>query len=309
MNFIKAPMNYIGNKYRIMGTLQRLFPSNINLMVDLFCGGCDVTFNSKAKKRVANDINYFVVNIYKEIQQLGVRESIKKIEGIIAKWGLTQKNKIAYEVFRNHCNTNGSPLEFYTLMCFSFNYQFRFNASHHYNNPFGKDRSSFNDTMKRNLLALENIVGCIEYTAEDFRNFDYTMLNKGDFLYADPPYLISCGSYNDGKRGFKGWTYKDEIDLYDILNNLAKSGINFALSNITHHKGEINTILLEWVKKNNYNVYPININYNNCNYQTRKSKKPTREVLITNYSPQYPELNICQAELLDGYKKPMLSLI
>lgn len=27
-------------------------------------------------------------------------------------------------------------------MCFSFNYQFRFNSNHDYNNPFGRNRSS-----------------------------------------------------------------------------------------------------------------------------------------------------------------------
>ncbi len=39
MEYIKAPMNYIGNKYRIMGQIQRWFPKKVDLMVDIFCGG------------------------------------------------------------------------------------------------------------------------------------------------------------------------------------------------------------------------------------------------------------------------------
>lgn len=38
MNKIKSPMNYIGNKYRILDQI-KVFPDNINNFVDLFCGG------------------------------------------------------------------------------------------------------------------------------------------------------------------------------------------------------------------------------------------------------------------------------
>ena len=36
-NYIKSPMNYIGNKYRIIGQIKQWFPDNINTMVDLIC--------------------------------------------------------------------------------------------------------------------------------------------------------------------------------------------------------------------------------------------------------------------------------
>lgn len=59
MQYIKAPMNYIGNKYRILQQIQKWFPRKIDLMVDIFCGGCDVTFNTKANEHIANDLNFF----------------------------------------------------------------------------------------------------------------------------------------------------------------------------------------------------------------------------------------------------------
>ena len=37
--YIKPPMNYIGNKYRIINQMQEYFPKNIKTMVDLFFGG------------------------------------------------------------------------------------------------------------------------------------------------------------------------------------------------------------------------------------------------------------------------------
>lgn len=283
MQYIKAPMNYIGNKYRIMGQIQKWFPREVNLMVDIFCGGCDVTFNTDANEHIANDLNFFVIDIYKEFQQLGVDKAIEQIDKTIYDWKLTKENKEAYESFREYYNRTKNPLDLYVLMCFSFNYQFRFNAAHEYNNPFGKARSSFNDIMRENLAKLQGIIEQVRYTSCDFREFDYDLMKSGDFLYADPPYLITCGSYNDGKRGFKGWGEKDERELYDILDALSERGIKFALSNVSHHKGEKNNILLDWRKTRKYHMHKINCNYDNCNYHTRNSENITQEVLITNY--------------------------
>ena len=283
MDYIKAPMNYIGNKYRIIGQIQKWFPKNIDLMVDIFCGGCDVTFNTSANRHIANDLNFFVIDIYREIQHLGVEEAIRRMDDIIREWKLTKTDKEAYERFRKHYNSTKEPLDLYVLMCFSFNYQFRFNSSHEYNNPFGKDRSSFNEVMRNNLSKLQGIIEQVEYTSCDFREFDYRLMKKGDFLYADPPYLITCGSYNDGKRGFKGWSEEDERALYDILDDLDEREIKFALSNVSHHKGTVNRILLDWRKEHKYHMHRINFNYNNCNYQTQNSRNLTQEVLVTNY--------------------------
>ena len=54
------------------------------------------------------------------------------------------------------------------------------------------------------------------------------------FVYADPPYLITCATYNE--QG--GWTEKDEYDLLAFLDNLSKNRIKFALSNVLSSKGK-----------------------------------------------------------------------
>lgn len=36
---VKAPFNYIGNKYRIINSIQECFPEEIDTFVDLFCEG------------------------------------------------------------------------------------------------------------------------------------------------------------------------------------------------------------------------------------------------------------------------------
>lgn len=113
----------------------------------------------------------------------------------------------------------------------------------------------------------------------NFKDFDTEFMGPGDFLYADPPYLISCGSYNDGKRGFEGWNANDDLALFEKLDNLNERGINFALSNIIRHKRKENHVLIEWAQ--NYNINYLNSDYSNSNYQARACE--TIEVLITNY--------------------------
>ena len=280
---VKAPFNYIGNKYRIINSIQECFPEHIDTFVDLFCGGCDVSINTVANNIYANDINYHVIGILQEFQKHDARYILDYIDTTIEKWQLSKTNEDGYKLFRDHYNQTKNPLDLYVLMCFSFNYQFRFNSSHDYNNPFGRNRSSFNDVMRNNLILFKGQIDDIHFSALDFCDFDYGILNTGDFLYADPPYLLTCGSYNDGKRGFRGWTEKDDLDLMRILTELSDRGVNFALSNVIEHKGSTNDALIEWIADNGYTVHGINFNYNNCNYHTNNRENVTKEVLITNY--------------------------
>ena len=92
-----------------------------------------------------------------------------------------------------------------------------------------------------------------------------------DFVYLDPPYLISNSEYN------KIWTEKDEKDLLNILDELNAKGVRFAISNLLKSKDKENTIFIEWAKK--YNVFDVDSNY--INYHDN-STKDSKEVLVTN---------------------------
>ena len=97
-------------------------------------------------------------------------------------------------------------------------------------------------------------------------------------VYCDPPYLITCASYNEQD----GWNVQKEKELLNLLDELNNNGIKFALSNVLENKGKSNDILKEWSKK--YNIHHLNKSYGNCNYHTKdKSINSTIEVLITNY--------------------------
>jgi len=280
--YIKSPLNYIGGKFKLLPQLIPLLPKKINTFVDLFCGGCNVGINTNCKKLVFNDMNTILVEMFSSFASMRIEDLIFQIESTIKKWNLSMTNEESFLEFRKHYNNTKNPIDLYILSCFSFNYQFRFNNDHEYNNPFGRNRSYFSETMKSNLIRFMTKLKSTsaEFTSYDFLKFPLDNISTDDFVYCDPPYLITTGSYNDGNRGFKNWSEDSDKALYSMLDDLNNRKIHFALSNVFTHKGASNDFLINWAKK--YNVYHLHKNYSNSSYNT--SREGSDEVLITNYN-------------------------
>ncbi len=281
--FIKSPLNYIGGKYKLLPQIIPLFPKKIDTFVDLFAGGFNVSVNVSATKTICNDLNYLIVEMVRTLCYADIDLILRRIDEKIAEYGLSKENEAGYKAFRTFYNANRNPIDLFTLSCYSFNYQFRFNSDLEYNNPFGRHRSQFSDVMRKNLILFmeEMKKKNLEFFTRDFRQISLDELGIGDFIYCDPPYLITNGSYNDGNRGFHDWQEAEEYALYEYLDDAHNRGIRFALSNMILHKGAENKILQQWAKK--YNTHLIDSNYSNCNYQFKNKTAETLEVLITNY--------------------------
>jgi len=113
----------------------------------------------------------------------------------------------------------------------------------------------------------------VEFSNLEFEAFlNSITFQKEDFLYIDPPYLITASEYN------KGWDENCESRLYEILDLLNSRGVKFALSNVEVYGHRSNEILENWMKK--YEVHVITSNY--INYFDN-GKKMLKEVLVCNY--------------------------
>lgn len=279
-------MNYIGGKYKLLPQILPLFPKSINTFVDLFCGGCNVGINVNAERIIFNDNITYLIDLYRLFYTLPQEQILTHIYNRISEFSLSQTNDIGYKELRTHYNEHRNALDLFVLVAYSFNHQIRFNNSHKFNNPFGRERSSYNKRMEENLLAFIQKLqeNKIFFSSKNFNEFNFSDLDCNDFVYCDPPYLITTGSYNDGKRGFTGWGKCEEITLLSILENLTRQGVRFALSNVLTHKGIKNDILNDWANDNNYNIYHLCKNYSNSSYKLKnRDKFATDEVLITNY--------------------------
>ena len=273
--YIKSPLNYVSGKYKLLPQILPLFPKNINTFVDLFGGGFNVGINVPSKEVVYNDLNLPVVQILEYIHRNETDKILSEIDKTVEQYDLSKINKRGYLKLRGYYNklVFKSPIILYTLICYAFNNQIRFNSKGEFNMPFGKQKSSFNPTLRERFIEFSEAISnkdC-KFTNADFREFIGVAFGENDFLYCDPPYFNSTATYNENG----GWTNADEEDLRDML---ATSNVKWALSNNL----KTNPTLKNWAENHDYKIHYLNTTYGNCNYQ-KKDKTKDIEVLITNY--------------------------
>lgn len=281
--YLKSPLNYVGGKYKLLPQLLPAFPQRIGTFVDLFAGGCNVGINVAAARVRCCDINSKVIELYRALQTRPLAAVLDQMDARIAQFGLSKTNEQGYLRFRAAYNADPDPVDLYTLAAFGFNYQLRFNAALQFNNPFGRDRSQFSEPMRRHLVAFVQHIQQAEMAFEvaDFSALDVERLGPDDFVYCDPPYLITTGNYNDGTRGFGDWGPVQDARLFELLDRLDRRGVRFALSNVLQHKGLTNEPLLRWAGQ--YRTIAIASDYSNASYHGKERQAVSREVLVCNY--------------------------
>lgn len=89
----------------------------------------------------------------------------------------------------------------FTLIVFAFNNQIRFNEKREFNLPVGK--RDFNNNMRNKVRHFAEAIKNphIELSSNDFRRIPFDGLSEHSLIYADPPYLITCATYNENN----GW--------------------------------------------------------------------------------------------------------
>lgn len=231
----------------------------------------------EAEHIVYNDQVTPLANLLVELYEEPLESSLEEIDYYINKYSLSKENQEGYLKLREDYNEKPRSIMFYTLICYAFNNQIRFNSKCEYNMPFGKNRSSFNPTLRKRFIAFVEALKKkdVQFYAHDFLDvFNQIIPNlKEPFVYCDPPYYNSTASYNENG----GWTAENEQTLLAMLDKMDSHNIKFALSNNLKYD---NPFLKNW--KNKYNIHYLSHSYSNCNYQ-KKDKSPDEEVLITNY--------------------------
>lgn len=282
--YFKSPLNYTGGKHKLLPQIIPIFENlgNINTFVDLFCGGYNVGLNVNTRRIIANDLNKQVIDLLNCIKETKIEDILRYIRKRIDQYGLNITNQEGYDDFREfYNNSDKNPLDLFVLICFSFNHQIRFNKKDEYNMPFGKNRSAYNATIEKNLINFKKKIDKqnVFFVNKDFSELKIEKLTENDLVYCDPPYLITCATYNEKD----GWNDKKEVQLLSLLDNIDSKNIKFALSNVFQSKGKVNQILIDWTESNKYTVHHLNNTYANCNYHTKDKETKPDEVLICNF--------------------------
>ena len=298
----RSPLFYVGDKYKLYPKIRKYFPKTINRFIEPFTGGGSVFLNVNPNEYLLNDIDTNVINIhhflieqsenpkaffdsvFEVVQEYNLSHSyIKDIvpQELKDEWIKTyyaKFNKHGFDKLKADYNSSNekSVLHLYLLLIYGFNRMLRFNSKGEYNLPVGNvDFNKNTETALHDYFRLTKQKN-IQFFNLDFLDFFRQIeFQEDDFVYLDPPYLITFSEYN------KLWNEETEKRLLDFLEWLDTQNVKFAVSNVSHYKGKINQQFLEWSKQ--HNSFDIKSNY--ISYHDN-SNKEFKEVLITNYEPE-----------------------
>lgn len=297
MKYIKSPIFYMGNKFKLLPQLIPLFPSHINTFYDLFGGSGCMSANVESCETVYNEINDNIVNLYKLFLTYTPEEIDSRINQYINDYNLNKEgtdvrqNNPSIKEIRDFYNCNylkfrkayndseRDYLMLYTLTFYSFSNLIRFNSDNNFNMPYGNRcyTEKHYDQIKEWCDIVKN--KRIHISQKDaFEILDNNSFQKEDFIYLDPPYSNTLAIYNE-KRAFGGWTIEDDYKLFNVLEELDKKGIRWGLSNVFRNKDNVNEHLIEWCDKNKWNVAHLNFTYSSLG----KGNANSDEVYIYNY--------------------------
>lgn len=289
---INSPLNYTGNKFKLLNQIMPLLNVKSKKFIDIFAGSGLVALNSECKEILLNDSNKITIDLLHYFMNNSSDEILENMDRIIMDYnltdtyrngkdkypeekheGLSKFNREGFNKLKKDYNANPSIDKLFALIIFGFNHYIRFNSKGEYNVPVGK--VDYSDSLRKKTIEYVEAFKHkkITITCKDFR--DKSLYKDKDAIYYfDPPYLITQAPYNST------WGEEDEKDLLDLLAKLDKEGYKFALSNVVEGNGKKNNLLINWSK--GFNTYYLNRKYLNSNYR-KKNITIAQEVLITNY--------------------------
>ena len=298
----RSPLFYVGDKYKLYPKIRKYFPKTINRFIEPFTGGGSVFLNVNANEYLLNDIDTNVINIHRFLieQSENPKAFFDSVFEVIQEYNLSHSyikdivpqelkdewiktyyakfNKQGFDKLKNDYNSSNekSVLHLYLLLIFGFNRMLRFNSKGEYNLPVGNV-----DFNKNTEVALNDYFRLTKQKNIQFHNLDFLDFFKqidfqeDDFVYLDPPYLITFSEYN------KLWNEETERRLLDFLEWLDTQNVKFAVSNVSRYKRKVNQQFSEWsIQHNSFDIKSNYISYHD------NSKKEFKEVLITNYEPE-----------------------
>lgn len=306
MEFIKSPINYTGNKYRILDQITKYFPKKVDTFVDLFSGGATVGFNVNAKKIILIDSNEKIVNLLIYLASSEFELLVKELEKLIKKYNLSYSAKYGYEKYKLFIDGNNGLKKYneigfyslredysnlknkktkkansmlYLLTIYGFNNDMRFNKAGNFNLPVGKT-----DLNKNNIKKLKDFIKRskrinYEFIIGDFRdNHIKKIVKEAGFVYIDPPYLITKATYNENG----GWSEEKERELLGLLDEIDSNNGKFVISNILNKKNKINIPLNEWINIKKHKVVQIDYHYRSSSYNKKNRDGSEREIIVLN---------------------------
>lgn len=299
ITFRRSPFFFVGDKAKLLSQLLPKVPQNINTYVEPFLGGGSLSLNVQANKYVLSDISLPLIQMHQRLRELALAGNLlntvcQRIERhgftctylgisapphLISKYPKTyfaEANRDAFLKLRLSVNNSRvrNPLDLYILVIYGFNRMLRFNRAGEFNIPVGNvDFNSRTAAALADFQEFHRSRKQVSFVPKGFQDLVGGLkLGSSDFVYLDPPYLITQAEYN------LRWTLAEDQALFTLFETLDAQGVRVAMSNVLQYRDRLNLPLQCWARR--FQLLEVSSNYIN-RFDNRQ--KVIREVLITNY--------------------------
>jgi DNA adenine methylase len=201
---LKPPLKWAGGKRWLVSHLKPLWEANAHRRyVEPFCGGLAVVLGLQPQQALLNDVNPHLINFYRHVQN-GLRMHIDMRND--EEFFYRQRERFNELIRKGKAQTKEGAQLFYYLNRTCFNGLCRFNKGGDFNVPFG--------TYNTINYATDFAPYAEVFRQWTFSNEDVAALGfeRGDFVYADPPYDVEFTTYSAG-----GFSWDDQVRTARLL--------------------------------------------------------------------------------------------
>lgn len=223
-------LKWVGGKSRLMPQLDPMFPPGMSRMrhVEVFTGGAAMFFARAPERALLNDINEDLIMTYAM-----VRDHVEEVIGELYKLAPQHSDEHYYAVREKYNRKRHKEITraamFIYLNKTCFNGLFRVNRKGEFNVPMGRYKNPNivnEDALRRCSEQLKKAtlrVGGFEGLLGE--------INRGDFVYFDPPYEPLSRTASFTSYAQDGFTQADQTRLRDVFAELDRRGAKLMLSN------------------------------------------------------------------------------
>lgn len=221
-------VKWCGGKRQLLPELLKRVPKSFGVYHEPFLGGGAMFFALRPAKAALSDANPELVIAYRAVRGK-VKQVIKLLLELQAKHSKGQYLRIRKQKWWLLDSVEvAARLIYLNKTC--FNGIFRLNRKGEFNVPMGRYPKTHVICDDDNLRACSRALQGVSIEHLDFRQA-IAKAERGDFIYADPPYVPVSSTANFTSYTDKGFGLGDQRDLVELARQLKRRGVKVLLSN------------------------------------------------------------------------------
>jgi DNA adenine methylase len=264
-------IKWAGGKAQLLPKLTQRLPTKFKRYFEPFVGGAALFFHVAPQEAYLADTNPELVGCYKVVRD--------DVEALIRELGTHRYEEEYYYSVREWDRkddfsslpavTRAARFIYLNKTC--FNGLYRVNSKGHFNVPFG---SYSNPTIvdADNLRECSRRLARAEIVVSDYASVT-DEVEKGDFVYFDPPYAPLSVTSSFTAYTKQGFDYSDQEALREVCHRLDKKGVYFMLSNSSNPR------MIELYR--DFTVHTVSATRAINSKATDRG--PVSEIIVTNY--------------------------